>query len=131
MSGLQTLLNRFATTTHDISNDGETVFQHPLTQSRIALAADGEAIQKLAAYGWTTAIEQDTPRFNVLAALQRVHHSLNSLHPDELARVITPDSVRPLIEAQPIEQRGRLARWLLGRSRATGNAELAKSTREA
>lgn len=131
MSGLQTLLNRFATTTHDISNDGETVFQHPLTHTRIALAADGEAIHALAVYGWTPAIEQETPRFNALAALQRVHPSLNSLHPDELATVITPESVRPLIEAQPIEQRGRLARWLLGRSRATGNADLAKSTRDA
>lgn len=131
MPGLQTLLNRFATTTHDISNDGETVFQHPLTQSRIALTADGESIRALATYGWTPALEQVTPRFNVLAALQRVHSSLSSLHPDELATVLTPEGVRSLIAAQPIAQRGRLARWILGRSRATDNAELAKSTRDA
>lgn len=131
MPGLQSLLEKFVTTTHGYTTDSETVFSHPLTDARIALATDDETIRALAVYGWIVAEPSLEPSFNVLPALQRTFPELLSQHPDELDRLLAPDSVAKLIEAQQVEHRGRMARWLLGRSRSTGNTELAKWTREA
>lgn len=131
MPGLQSLLANFVTTNSGFTCNGETVFQHPNTEARIALAADGELIQALATYGWTVSNSSGATSFSVLPALQRIFPTLQSLHPDQLAKLLNSDTVSQLIEAQPIEQRGRMARWLLGRSRSTGNAELAKWTRDA
>ena len=131
MPGLQSLLASFVTTNHGHTRNGETVFQHPHTEARIALAADGDSIQALASYGWTVSTPSAAPSFSVLPALQRIFPALQSQHPDQLAKLLTSDTVAQLIEAQPVEHRGRMARWLLGRSRSTGNAELAKWTRDA
>ena len=131
MPGLQSLLDKFVTTTHGYTRDGETVFSHPLTDARIALAADEESIRELATYGWTVANASVAPNFSVLPALQRIFPELQSQHPDVLDKLLAPDSVAKLIEAQQVEHRGRMARWLLGRSRSTGNTDLAKWTREA
>lgn len=131
MPGLQSLLASFVTTTLSHTRDGETVFEHPHTQARIALTADGETILELATYGWTVSNGASAPSFSVLPALQRTFPELQSQHPDQLAKLLTPDSVGQLIAAQPVEHRGRMARWLLGRSRSTGNTELAKWTRDA
>lgn len=131
MPGLQSLLASFVTTTLSHTRDGETVFEHPHTQARIALAADGETIRALATYGWTVSNGASAPSFSVLPALQRTFPELQSQHPDQLAKLLTPDSVGQLIAAQPVEHRGRMARWLHGRSRSTGNTELAKWTRDA
>ena len=131
MPGLQSLLTSFAITSNGNSRNGETVFQHPNTDVRIALAADGESIQALANYGWTASKTSAAPSFSVLPALQRVYPSLQSQHPDHLAKLLTSNTVGQLIEAQPVQHRGRMARWLLGRSRSTGNTELAKWTRDA
>lgn len=131
MPGLQSLLASFVTTTNGYTRNGETVFQHPHTQTRIALAADVEAIQGLATFGWTVSDSTVAASFSVLPALQRIFPALQSQHPDQLAKLVTPDTVAQLIEAQPVEHRGRMARWLLVRSRSTGNAELAKWTRDA
>lgn len=131
MPGLQSLLEKFVTTTHGYTTDSETVFSHPLTDARIALATDDETIRALTVYGWIVAEPSLEPSFNVLPALQRTFPELLSQHPDELDRLLAHDSVAKLIEAQQVEHRGRMARWLLGRSRSTGNTELAKWTREA
>lgn len=131
MPGLQSLFASFVTTSHGYTRDGETVFQHPHTDARIALAADGESIKALATYGWTVAKPAKAPSFSVLPALQRIFPTLQNQHPDQLAKLLTADTVGQLIEAQPVEHRGRMARWLLGRSRSTGNVELAKWTRDA
>ena len=55
MPGLQSLLEKFVTTTHGYTTDSETVFSHPLTDARIALATDDETIRALAVYGWIVA----------------------------------------------------------------------------
>lgn len=131
MPGLQSLLASFVTTNNGNTRNGETVFKHPHTETRIALAADVESIQALASYGWTVSKSSAAPTFSVLSALQLLFPALQSQHPDQLAKLLTSDTVAQLIEAQPVEHRGRMARWLLGRSRSTGNAELAKWTRDA
>lgn len=132
MPSLQHLLsNHFVTSTHGQNHADEIVFEHPLTQTRLAMAAGPATVQALAAFNWTVATATNAPAFNVLAALQRQFPTLPSVHPDALASVLDAVSTHQLLTAQALEHRGRLARWLIGRSQSTGSADLALWTRQA
>ncbi|WP_219096147.1 LPD23 domain-containing protein [Pseudomonas sp. UMAB-40] len=131
MPGLQSLFDTFAPSSLGYAQNGELVFQHPLTSMRLALAASADTAEQLASYGWAIASGTDSPAFNTLSALRRAFPGLHSQHPDDLAKVLNQGSVQFLLESQPEEQRGRLARWLISRSQSTGNAELARWTKEA
>jgi hypothetical protein len=131
MPGLQSLFDTFAPSSLGYAQNGELVFQHPLTSMRLALAASANTAEQLAGYGWAIAFGSDAPAFNTLTALRRAFPGLRSQHPDDLAKVLNQGSVRFLLESQPEEQRGRLARWLISRSQSTGAAELSHWTKEA
>src|SRR5450830_76379 len=131
MPGLQHLFDKCAPTTLGYAQNGERVFQHPLSSMRLALAASIADVEQLAGYGWAIATEPAVPTFNMLSALRRAFPALRSLHPDDMGKVLDQHSVKTLLEAQPEEQRGRLARWLLRRSQYTGAGELARWTKEA
>ncbi|MGO4801025.1 LPD23 domain-containing protein [Pseudomonas sp. W22_MBD1_FP4] len=130
MPGLQHLFEKFAHSPMGDAQNGELVFQHPLTSMRLAIPASVN-VDQLASYGWVITNDATAPTFNTLTALRRAFPALRSQHPDELTKVLDQHSVKVLLEAQPEEHRGRLARWLLSRSKSTGDVELAHWTKEA
>jgi len=132
MPSLQHLLsNHFVTSAHCQNHADEIVFEHPLTHTRLAMVADPATVQSLATFGWTVATAASAPAFSVLTALQRQFPNLTSVHPDALASVLDAATTQQLLAAQPLEHRGRLARWLISRSQSTSDADLALWTRQA
>lgn len=130
MSRLQTLLAGFVTEASGSTLAGETAFEHAYSRTRIAVATDDASAHELAGYGWKIASHGLAPSFSILEALRLTHPDLKSLHPDQVAPILKPAGIAQLFEAQPIAHRGRLARWLINRSRAINDLELAKATRE-
>lgn len=128
MPGLQHLFDKFAHSPMGDAQNGELVFHHPLTSMRLAITASSANVEQLANYGWVIAPGVTAPTFNTLTALRRAFPALRSQHPDELARVLDQHAVKALLEIQPEEHRGRLARWLMSRSQSTGDGELARWT---
>lgn len=101
------------------ARSGESLFWNPVTGLKVAIGAVSAADRgTLEAHGWLTA--QATPLPTMLDLLRLTWPRLESLHPDQLGRVLTSSSAVDALRAVPEEERGRVARWLVARGRAMG-----------
>lgn len=133
MSTLSVILKKAHFTDRPVARTGEAIYQHPLTNQYIALPTPNSfESEGLAAAGWKRAQAQAAaPVFTPLSALQRLWPDLQSHNSDFFGHLLDTNTCKQLIELQPEEHQGRMARWLTARCKALGKGHLSTTISQA
>lgn len=110
------------------ARSGEELYWHSLASQYIAVPRlSASADQVLRQHGWqsTQPGQAKALAFQPLPALRRLWPDLHKPHPDLIAHRLTDENCKKLIDLQPLEDRGAMGRWLMGRCKALGKHETA------
>lgn len=127
---LAAILRNATFTDRPETRSGEELYWHSLAGQYVALpSVSASADEQLRRHGYQPVRpdQAKSAQFDALTALRRLWPDLHKPHPDLIAHHLTGETCRVLISLQPVEDRGRMGRWLMARCKALGKNDVATS----